>query len=310
MSRRRGGGAQDIYDKFMNNPTQNRVALMERTYLNRFTEIAIARFKWENLPETVDPRFLELTLFRSGLAVFYDDHDYGYLATRGSGSGGWNYYDNPTGYTVVGPMLKSKTLGLKDCVPIWSGMLRQPEAPMAVLYSMKMAEFERTIELNIKAMRHPFVLGVTDENRLSVQNFYRQVDEGQNVLVIHKDLADDLQNAVQVLNMRIPAQDILDLQVAKSKIWNECMTFLGVNNANQEKRERLVASEVSANNSQVLMARNAALDARRFACEQINEMFPKLPNGPISVDWNVDIDLIAAEQELAESSKAASDVGT
>lgn len=41
-------------------------------YYNRLTELSISSFKWNNLPETVDSRFMELTLFRYGQAVFFD----------------------------------------------------------------------------------------------------------------------------------------------------------------------------------------------------------------------------------------------
>lgn len=35
-------------------------------YLNQLTELSMSMFEWKNLPETVDPRFLELTLFSDG----------------------------------------------------------------------------------------------------------------------------------------------------------------------------------------------------------------------------------------------------
>lgn len=41
-----------------------------RQYYNRLIELAISMFEWKNLPDSVDPRFLELTLFTDGQAVF------------------------------------------------------------------------------------------------------------------------------------------------------------------------------------------------------------------------------------------------
>ena len=51
------------------------------------------------------------------------------------------------------------------------------------------------------------------------------------------------------------------------------MTFLGVNNANMDKRERLVDDEVQANNEQVQASEDVFLKARKDACKLINEMF-------------------------------------
>ena len=42
-------------------------------YYNKLTEIATSLFTWENLPPSVDPRFLELCLFSTGCAVFFKD---------------------------------------------------------------------------------------------------------------------------------------------------------------------------------------------------------------------------------------------
>ena len=51
------------------------------------------------------------------------------------------------------------------------------------------------------------------------------------------------------------------------------MTFLGINNANMDKRERLVDDEVQANNEQVKACEDVMLKAREDAVKRINEMF-------------------------------------
>ena len=48
-------------------------------YYDRLTELSISMFEWRNLPDSVDPRFLELTLFANGYAVFFKEED-DYLA--------------------------------------------------------------------------------------------------------------------------------------------------------------------------------------------------------------------------------------
>ena len=75
------------------------------------------------------------------------------------------------------------------------------------------------------------------------------------------------------------------------------MTFLGINNANQDKKERLVVAEVSANDSEIMMARKIALDSRQLACEQINKKYGL----NVSVEWNVDVDKMAEMPDAAEA---------
>lgn len=297
-------------DRHRANPAKDRKMLMELMYERVFTEIAMARFKWKGLPESINVRFLEHTLFYRALSVFYFDKDYDkHFALKGAASGPVNMYDEPTAFRVFGNSLINKELramttqdkdggGRKNpqCVPIWANRLRMPDHDIALIYATKMAEIERTIEINVMAMRHPFIVAVDDTDKLTLQNALRQVVEGQPVIFGTQAMADSLDNKARLLDMKIDKDLAPNLQLVKAKQWNDCMTFLGINNANQDKRERLVTSEVSANNSQVLMARNSALDARRFACEQINSLYDL----NVSVDWNVDVELIAQEAALAE----------
>ena len=42
-------------------------------YFYRLRDLAISRYKWHNLPDSVDERFLELCLFDKGMCVFFKD---------------------------------------------------------------------------------------------------------------------------------------------------------------------------------------------------------------------------------------------
>jgi len=287
-----------MYDTFRNNPNRNRKAIQERMYLRLLTEIACARFKWVGLPDSIDLRFLELTLFHRALSVFYWDEDFErYMALRASGTGKINMYDNPTTFTVIGNTMVNKTLKATDCVPIWANYLRVPDWDIVSIFSTRFAELDRTIEIDILAQRHPFVLIADDNQKQSVLNAFRQVQEGQPVIVGTPTLGDAIANQFSLFDFNMHPDAVVNLQLVKSKMWNECMTMFGINNANQDKRERLVVSEVSANNSQVLMARNIALDSRRLACEQINAKY----NLAVQVHWNVDIDNIVQEIQMSEN---------
>jgi hypothetical protein len=78
---------------------------------------------------------------------------------------------------------------------------------------------------------------------------------------------------VQALDVGAHPETLPKLLETKSKTWNECMGLLGLNNANQDKKERLVTDEVSANDEQVMASRNIHLKARKAAADKINKMF-------------------------------------
>lgn len=261
------GGRKGNY----NNPTNNAQALTERMYMRVLTEMSCNRFKWVGLPDSIDERFMELELFRAALVVFYRDHTYGrYLALRASGSGRTNMYDNPTSFTVTGGLMINKTLGPKQCVPIWSNYLRVPDMDIVVLYSRKLAAIDRTIEINSLNMRQQKIILAEEHERHSMLNILRQMEEGVPAILGTKAL--DMSN-IQVLDLGVHPETLPKLMVAKSKMWNECMTLLGINNSNQDKAERLVADEVSANDQQIRAARSISMNAREQSAAQINERY-------------------------------------
>jgi hypothetical protein len=289
MSRRRTDNYVDrLMGDFKNNPMKNRKVLYERMYVRVLTEICTNRFSWTDLPEEIDRRFLELELFRRALTVFFWDEQYDrYFALRGSGAGKWNMYDNPVSFNVVGNtmisrMLKAAGEDKEGCIPIWANTMRTPDWDIVMLQSSKLAEAERTIEITLQAMRMPYIFAVDDNERLSFINMLRQVQEGQPAVFGTQSLLDTIKDKIGLFDVGIDKEMVLNLQIAKSKIWNETMTLLGINNANQEKRERLVADEVSANDSQVMAVRNSALSARQYAVEQINQKYDL----KVKVEWN------------------------
>lgn len=301
MSRKKGDPVYDtFYGPFKNNPAGNALSLNERMYIRILTELSANRFKWTGLPDSIDERFLELTLFHRALCVFYWDGDYDrYLALSASGSGRVNMYDNPTTFTVVGAQSINKTLhagsrvvetivdGEKvgvsekaECVPIWGNYLRVPDRDIIYVFAKRLAQIDRTIDINLQAMRYTYVVTAPENMRLSLVNILRQHQEGQPVIFGVDGLQlDQLINVFPVA----PDKDIpLNLQISKSRIWNECMTLLGINNANQDKKERVVSDEVESNNDQVVSNRGIALNSRKIACEQIQRLY----NLSLDVGWN------------------------
>jgi hypothetical protein len=285
-----GGGLQ------RNNPTNNAQMLTENMYRRNLTELACNRFEWQGLPESVNPRFLELVLFYNALSVFYKDKNTDkHFATRGSGLGGFNAFDDPTSFTVIGTNLQPITLSAKKCVPIYANYLRIPDLDIVTLYSQKLANIDRTKDIAIGNMRHPKIIKAAESTRLSWENINRQIDEGVQTIKVSQSLNMD---DIEVLDLSMPSGTLNDLRLERNQLWNECMGLLGINNANQDKKERLVAAEVGANDEQVDATRNIALNARQQACEQINDMWPELN---ISVDFKHKADAPAADAADTET---------
>lgn len=242
-------------------------------YINRLSLIARSVFEWSGLDELgIDEKWIEKYLFRDGSCVFYRDPIFGLMVARMNPAGNLNHYDEPTiiqpyatGYTYTGEKLENNV----NCVIIRNNDDRLPTLPWVELYAMKLTNIDRTIDVNIQAQKMPIIIKCSDKQKLTLKQVIIQRDD--NEPVIFGDKALDT-TEMEVLNTGAPIVfDKLELQ--KHMVWNECMTMLGVNNANQDKRERLVDDEVQANNEQVEINYEIMLKARELACEQINKMF-------------------------------------
>lgn len=275
------------------NPTANEVQLTERMYMRIITELACNRFEWKGLPPDIDPRFLERTLFRGALSVFFEASSklYGkdrFFALQGSPNGRQDPYDNPLSFHVYGNSFLNMTIKANKCVPIWANYLREPDWDIVCLYASKLAQIDRTISIASLNMRNTNVVFVDEDTQLSVQNLLKARDNGDMNVLVKKNGAIEPGDIVAI-DMKVHPDTLPKLQIAKNKMWNECMTLMGINNANQDKAERLVADEVAANDQQVEATRRIALNARQQAVEKINRKY--------GLDVSVDFHVQAVSQE-------------
>ena len=238
-------------------------------YLNRLKEYALNMFEWINLPKTVDPRFIELVLFEEGKINFFKDELIGFLALRVNESGKQNVYNEFNKKYIYADNGFRRVRNLRNSVTIYNNYLRTPTYTTVNLYAIRLARVTRAIDLNIEAQKTPVLITCPENQKLSLKNVYEQYKG--NAPVIYTDSEFNL-DSIKVLKTDAPF--VVDkLTLYKHDIWNEVMTFLGVNNSNQDKKERLVANEVDANDEQIEQARFNMLDARKDACKKINDMF-------------------------------------
>lgn len=238
-------------------------------YYDRLVELSISMFEWKNLPDSVDPRFLELTLFTDGQAVFFKDEVMGYLCLQCAINGKLDVYRIPIDRRAYAVNGYNKQLNREDSVIIYNNYLHKNSMRTAELYARKLYELDRIVDVNCKAQKTPILLLCDDSERMTLENIYMQYDGNMPVIKGVKGLNP---NALTVLKTDAPyiSADIYQL---KTQIWNEALSFLGISNVNIMKRERLLRDEVTRNQGGTIASRYSRLQSRREACKKINEMF-------------------------------------
>lgn len=238
-------------------------------YFKRLAELSMTMFDWQNLPDTVDPRFLELTLFFDGQVVFFKDEELGFLALQCLTSGNFDVYRIPIDRRAIAVNGYNRDLTRDDSVIIYNNYLHCNSVTDCIMFADKLYNLDRIIQVNANAQKTPVLVRASEKQRLTLLNVYQKWDGNEPVIYGDKGLDP---NSLQVLNTGAPyvADKIYAL---KTQIWNEALTYLGISNVNMQKRERMVSDEVIRQMGGVIASRYSRLESRREAVEKINNMF-------------------------------------
>ena len=232
--------------------------------------LALNRYKWENLPNGIESRYIEQMLFDNGECALFDHPDLGLCVMRSSSRENLNIYGEPTKLSVTG-FNEHRTVMMDECVRIMNNDLALPSLPDIVYYARRMAEIDDIIMQNLRQQRVPYLLATDENNSFSMKALYDRMYQGEPAIFIDKEMLKGEPENIMVIPTLAPY--LVDkLQIQKQEMERELLTFLGINNT-LEKKERLIVDETNSNNQFIKMASDIGFKQRQLACDQINELF-------------------------------------
>lgn len=265
------------------NETDLAMAINNKTYidyLDRLKLLAISLFKWKGLDDIAGfgaSRFLEMSLYENGRACFLKDEKLGYLALKVNPSDKLNVYNLPE-KVMAWSIGYNKTVPFDNVVYIMNNELELPTSRTLSLFAYRLYETERTIDTNLIAQKTPVLIEGDTKTILTLKNVYMQYSGNTPFIFGNKQF--DISNKLNVLKTDAPY--LVDkLELHKHEIWNEALTYLGIDNANTDKKERLITDEVESNNDLISYYLNCFYKTRKQACDLINERY----------DLNIEIEL-------------------
>ena len=251
-------------------------------YLNRFRRIALSMFEWVNLPKTMNSRYLEECLFFNGQASLLYDKKYGFINTKCAGNGYVNIYGLPSklhcfSYSFqtdrnlyVGLNTLNESKEDEECILVMNNWERVPTAGSMELFAYRLYLAQRTCDVNISSQRYPVMVVGDEKQRLMLENLYSQYDGNQPFIFGNKNQFTG--EEMKVLNTSAPY--VVDkITEYKKEIFNEALTYLGINNVSVKKKERLTENESNENTELVNLNLQSMLAPRLEACRQFNEKF-------------------------------------
>lgn len=297
MSRRRGlvGNKKNFKDYcYVNDDTYY-------DFLERLKKIAMSIFEWVNLPDSMDSRYIEYCLYYTGQASLLKNENDIFVNMRACAAGDLNIYEMPTQINCysVGKSANTTKInydGYADvnkkpedyCIYVMNNLNHFPTAPTLELFAYRLYLAQRTADVNIASCKTPYIVGVPENQRLTMENVITQIDENKPAIIGTKELVKTIDEQFKVLKTDTPF--LADkLYAYQTEIWNSALTFLGVNNLS-EKKERLISDETNSNNEIINLNLQSYLAPRKRACELFNKLFGL--TGDKAIDVKVRSDLL------------------
>ena len=258
---------------------------------SRLRNLALSMFEWKGLPESCNFRFLEKTLFENGVCGFIKDPNKGFLNLRTNRSGSFNIYGEPKSWrcygmgeayshsfpayymnvnTDTGELIKNGDV----CVPIRNNIDMTPTDAFIRVFTYRLTQIVRTIDININAQRTPFVAVCTQQQQETVKAILDQYKNNEEFILKVKN-ALDINQVLNVIKTDAPFNADKMTQIYHDR-WNEALTFLGIDNTNMDKKERMITDEVESNEQHITSNTNVMLLTRKEGAETINKVWDGL----------------------------------
>ena len=221
-------------------------------FFMKLMSIALSCFKWENLPDSIDERFLELTLANRGSCLFFKDEELGFLTLPANLSGQLNVYNIPKIRQAFASTGYNKMCDDKDSVIIFNNYLHFSTLSVVEHYAIRLYEMQRTIDVNVKAQKTPKIFKSNEQQRLTLQNIFMKYEGNEDAIFIDKDF--DM-NALQVFDTSAPY--VADkIRMLMSQTFSNFLNDLGIEAITTEKKERINEAETESTKGYVEIGRN------------------------------------------------------
>lgn len=257
-------------------------------------------FAYSGMPLIVDMAQVEQWLMYRGSVAFFIDEFIGPLILPYTTQGSLNQYGNPTTIRAYGMNGYQIYLNPDQYVIIYDNNMKISNINALRQYAIRLSQTDKVIDVNIAAQRTPVLLTAQNEGQLnSLKLAYRKMATGQPVIA---EIGNTVNAGVNALNTGAPMV-FNELQNYKLNLLAEVLTFCGIPNKGDPKRERLITTEVSAINGHVVHERNNRLQTRQRAIDEINFKFGAYGVN-LSVDFaNLDYNIGLNDQYVATPEK-------
>lgn len=254
-------------------------------------------FKWDNLPDTIPQRMLELYLQTNGNVCFYKYQGNLYVFTGGMG-GPPDVYYMPTIYTIANPALDlsvNAKIG-DDCIVMPNDSTYTGLLPLFSRYATGLTEVELSMRIALINSRLSAIISASDDRtKASAEKYLADLEAGKQGVIGESAFLEGVK--AQPYGNTANSNTITNLieceQYIKASWYNE----IGLNANYNMKRESLNSAESQLNNDALLPLVDDMLRCREKAVQDVNNMFGTNVSVSLASSWEDNQQEIDLEQE-------------
>lgn len=252
-------------------------------YIRMLFEKCLGMFDYTGLPASLPAEEIEKNLIWFGFVGVFNHSKYGLTCANGGLSGIDQYY-RATDFVYAQPVLGSDRLKIGDkCIVMYNTQsdIINPYGFKELIkrYARLMADIDSSIDIQIINSRATKLNSVSNDLiAAAVNNAMQALESGESYTVNQNSILDGW--TPKDWNTAHP-DTIEKLIDAKQSILNSFLEEIGVKSIN-EKRERMISNEVSADNQLLMVNTDDLVQTRKKGVDAINNMF----GTDISVELN------------------------
>lgn len=240
-------------------------------YVRQLLSLAQNVFVFDNLPKSLNKRYINNTLLNKGKIAFFNDEYLGLLALPFEDKQIIkDVYDEPLQITVRSNSNNyTRTLHKDEFVIMYDNNMRISLYLDILQYAERLAMCMRTADINIVQQKTPRFWKTKNENLKSLKDLLNKIDSFEDAIITYKDL--DMDDTTLTLEPSPYVADKIDLHY--EKIWNEFLRLIGIANLSYTKKERNIRDEIQAMQGGTIASRTNRYEPRQDAIKEINEKF-------------------------------------
>lgn len=255
-----------IYDK----------SKIRMTYSDYFSNLCKSLFLFGGLKETMRNSFINSLLIDYGSFAFVDDDEYGIIATPYSTCKLFDLNGYPTQIQAISPpycdtAITGRIYDSDKFVIVKLNPQGVPLRPTIMYFCDKITENQRAIDVNVFACQTPVIYEASEGNEKTVSKLINDMKKMVKAIVLKRDRgarADDLIKVTPTPEFK-GDKFIQNIQYYEGELYNFC----GFKHTPFEKRERLLAAEVTSNEEILNITKAMMLRSIQEGINETNKKF-------------------------------------